>query len=395
MLLICDNKEHDADLKVKAARSASQLKAVLSIMLFYALSACQQETAAPVEEPMIRGLKGYQVSQSANAEVRRYPSVVQPAQESKLSFQVGGKLNAIDLVVGQRVKRGEILASINPASLKLRVQQSTASLNEATAQLNNAKLDYDRKLTLLEKNYVTQSEIDNALSQVKSLTAQVDQAKRQVDLAKEDLSKAELLAPFDGVISSIDTQDFSQVNAGEIILGLYSEGSYEVSFSVPAIIINKLKVGDRAAVSFADVPEQNFVGHIKELGARAGQISAFPVVVALDKPPESLRAGMAAEVELSILIGSGDDGLLVPISSFYFGGAPRPETSRTQQSAIGTVFIYNTDTSTVSTRQVQIQGIRENMAMVYDGLKQGDIVAAAGVSYLHDGQQVKLLPLNN
>lgn len=358
------------------------------------LAGCQKDLSQEPEEPLVRGLKGYQVTRSANAEVRRYPSVVQPARESKLSFEVGGKLQAINLEVGQRVKRGDVLAAIDPASLNLKVQQNSASLDEASAQLRNSQLDYDRKKTLLEKKYVTQAEFDNASSQLKSLQAQVDQARRQLDLAKEDLNKAKLISPFDGVISSVDAQDYAQVSAGEIILGLYSEGSYEVSFSVPAVIINKLQIGDKASVSFADIPGQEYTGHIKELGSRAGQISAFPVVVSLNNPPSSLRAGMAADVELSILVGDGSDGLLVPLSSFYFGGILSTREVNVSENNIGIVFVFDETTSTVRTREVQFHGIRENMAIVYEGIKEGEIIAAAGVSYLHDGQTVKLLPLN-
>ena len=359
------------------------------------ITGCQEDVSDAPKEPMVRGLKGYQVTKSANAEVRRYPSVVQPARESKLSFEVGGKLQAINLEVGQRVKRGDVLAEIDPASLNLKVQQNSASLDEASAQLRNAQLDYDRKKTLLEKNYVTQSEFDSASSQLKSLQAQVDQARRQLDLSKEDLNKAKLESPFDGVISSVEAQDYAQVGAGEMILGLYSEGSYEVSFSVPAVIINKLKVGTTASISFADIPGQEYTGHIKELGSRAGQVSAFPVVVSLNDPPASLRAGMAADVELSILVGDGSEGLLVPLSSFYFGGVLSSREVRVSENNIGIVFVYDEPTSTVKTREIQFHGIRENMAIVYEGIKEGDIIAAAGVSYLHDGQTVKLLPLNN
>lgn len=361
-----------------------------------ALVACTDQAAdSSTDEPMIRGLKGYQVTQSANSEIRRYPSVVQPAQESKLSFEVGGKLRAIELEVGQKVQRGDVLAEIDPASLDLKVQQSTAALDEANAQLRNAQLDFDRKEKLLEKNYVTQSEFDSASSTLKTAQAQVDQARRQLDLTKEDLSKSALISPFDGVISSIDSQDFGQVAAGEVVLGLYSEGSYEMSFTVPAVIINKLKVGKPARVTFSDIPGQDYSGHIKELGSRAEQISAFPVVVSLDNSPATLRAGMAADVELSIPVGKGNDGLLVPLSSFYFGEVTAAQEMAASDQNIGIVFVFDETSSTVKTRKIEFKGIRENMAIVYEGIREGEIVAAAGVSYLYDGQEVKLLPLNN
>lgn len=364
-------------------------------LLALVIIACSNETPEAVETPVIRGMKGFRVSVAANSEVRRYPSVVEPATESKLSFEVGGKLNAIGLQVGQRVKEGQLLAEIDPVSLSLKAQQAKAALDEANAAYNNAKLDYDRKQPLLAKKYVTQSDYDSAKNKLNSAQAQVEQAQKQWDIAKEDLSKSQLLSPFDGVISSIDVKDYAQVSPGQTILGLYSENAYETSFSVPAIIVNSLNVGDKAEVEFSDLPGRAYNAHIKELGSRAAQVSAFPVVVMLDEAPQGLRAGMAAQVSLHIALGSGE-GYLVPLSCFYFGVSHArqlgPENYR--ETSKGFVYLYDPESSTVRQKEVMIFGVRGNMVMVRQGLNEGDIIASAGVSYLHDGQRVKLLPLN-
>lgn len=66
-----------------------------------------------------------------------------------------------------------------------------------------------------------------------------------------------------------------------------------------------------------------------------------------------------------------------------------------RQSGAGTVFVYDPETSTVSGRHVKTAGIRENMLIVYDGLQKGELIAAAGVTFLKEGQKVKLLPLED
>lgn len=377
------------------ASTAQQIATL--ILLSLVVSSCGDNSTDADSTPIIKGLKGFKVSQSANSEVRRYPSVVQPAQESKLSFEVGGKLKAIKLEVGQKVAKGQVLAEIDPVSLELKEQQADASLDESNAALKNATSDYQRKAQLLEKKYVTQSEMDDAANKVKSTQAQVDQATKQLDLAKKDLSKSKLVSPFDGVVSSVEVQDFSQVSAGTVVLGIYSENAYEASFSVPAVIINSLNVGDPARVTFADLTNEDFAGHIKELGSRAGQVSAFPVVVALDDAPIGLRAGMAADISLSIQLDESNAGFLVPLNCFYFGAFGGQNLSDVDHREIrkGFVYLYDEATSTVKQQDISLFGIRGNMAIVNTGLKEGDIIAAAGVSYLHDGQQVKLLPLSN
>lgn len=383
-------------------KSTLHLTAVVTTLIttLLLMLGCSDADTDTDSETIIKGLKGFRVSQSADSETRRYPSVVQPAQESKLSFEVAGKLKDLTLEVGQRVSQGQVLVEIDPVSLELKEQQAKASLDEARAAFKNASSDYERKAQLMEKNYVTQAEIDDAANKVKSTRAQVEQATKQLDLAKKDLSKTQLISPFDGVVSSIEAQDYGQIGAGEPVLGIYSENGYEASFSVPAVIINSLKLGDTARVTFADLTDETFSGHIKELGSRAGQVSAFPVVVALDEAPEGLRAGMAADIALTIRLAGSDTqatGYLVPLNCFYFGAYGQDGLGDVSHRDIrrGYVFLYDQASSTVRKQAIDILGIRENMAIVNEGISEGDIVAAAGVSYLYDGQQVKLLPLAN
>ncbi len=356
------------------------------------------DPAADQSEEIIRGLKAFRISQTANTEIRRYPSIVEPAKESKLSFEVAGQLKEVSLEVGQRVIEGEVLAEINSTSLELQEQEARARLEEAEASVRNAQADFDRKQKLLTDGFVTQSEFDQATSTLSRSKAQVDQAQKQLNIAQENLSKATLISPFDGVVSSVDVESFAQVPAGQQILGLYSEGSFEISFRVPSSVINIIKVGDAADIQIADLGHVTYKGHIKEIGSRAASVSAFPVVVTIDEKADVLRAGMAAEVTLSITLGRETDGYLVPLSAFYVGSddiqGTRPIGGTLGIRNRATLFLFDEETSTVKAKEVDIAGIRENMAIVFEGIKEGDIVASAGVSFLKDGQKVRLLPLD-
>ncbi|NHN36947.1 efflux RND transporter periplasmic adaptor subunit [Pseudomaricurvus alcaniphilus] len=367
----------------------------LPALLFSCLLVACGEPVEIAEPPPVRGMKGYVVSRAANFELRRYPSIVQPARETKLSFEVGGKLKSLDLEVGQRVEPGQILAEIDPVSLQLNLQQAQASLQEARAALSTAKADYQRKQDLLARKFVTQSQYEQAENQYNAATAQLQRAEKSLELARESLKKTRLQAPFKGVISSVESRDFAQVAAGEVVLGMYSEGAYEVSFSVPASIINKIAVGDRASITFPDLGTTVYQGHLKELGARATSISSFPVVVALDETPAALKAGLSAEVTLEIPLDIRSDGFLIPVSGINLDSSPPTDghPNLSAQIGSGTVFVYDSASSTVQRRTISIIGVYDQMLIVGEGLHEGEIIAAAGISYLRDGQQVKLLPM--
>ena len=110
-----------------------------------------------------------------------------------------------------------------------------------------------------------------------------------------------------------------------------------------------------------------------------------------------MAADIALRVGLLNVEADMTSGFLVPLNSFYFGayGANGLGNINHREIRKGFLFVFDETTSTVSKRAVDIIGIRENMAIVNQGVTEGDIIAAAGVSYLYDGQQVKLLPLTD
>jgi RND family efflux transporter MFP subunit len=373
--------------------SIPQLFRLLSLLAYvFVLSGCD-DPAQEASEEVVRGMKGFQVAQTASSEARRYPTVVQPAKESRLAFEVGGQLKEITLEVGQRVIEGQVLAEIDPKSLSLQVEQASAALDQAKAVSRNAASDLDRKTQLLANGFATQASFDQAQSTKRSADAQVEQASKQLDIAEESLSKSKLVAPFDGIVSSVEVDSFASVSPGLPILGLYSDALYQVSFSVPATIVNALEVGAEAFVRVADVPGSVHKGRISEIGSRAERVSAFPVVVDVASGATSFKAGMAAEVELRISLGEVGAGFLVPLNCFAMGALSQTELINPSDRS-AEVFVFDPELSVVNRRVIHISGIRENMAIVNEGLKEGEIIAAAGVSYLIDGQRVRLLPMH-
>jgi multidrug efflux pump subunit AcrA (membrane-fusion protein) len=152
------------------------------------------------------------------------------------------------------------------------------------------------------------------------------------------------------------------------------------------MIFQNLKVGQPAKVEVADRPNVALAGVIKELGSKAEQVSAFPVVVRLKNDVPDLNAGMSVEISLELPLVSGSLGYLVPLSVLA------PEGAKDLQGT-ATVFLYDSATSTVHKHQVTLGGIRDNQLVVTEDLAPGDLVASAGVSFLSDGQKVKLLPV--
>ncbi|MGH1419276.1 MAG: efflux RND transporter periplasmic adaptor subunit [Hyphomicrobiaceae bacterium] len=353
------------------------------------LGACGPTEPEKAEEP-VRGLRTILVKETAETTVRRYPSVLQPGSITTLSFEIAGRLTEVDLDVGQRVKKGDVLAEIDPKSLEFQVQSAQAALSEAQSRAKNAAGDYKRKKTLLEKKVVTQAVADQSRTEAEATAAQVVQAQRSLDTARENLTKAKLIAPFDGILNSVDVQSYANVSTGSSVVTLYALDVFETSFSVSYDVVNRLAVGKKVKVRLADNPDVVLAGHVSELGARADAVSSFPVVVKLDQTDPSIKAGMAVEISMEFSVPLGK-GFSLPVSVLPLDGVIKPRTKPSDVSHTE-VFIYDPQTSTVSRKKVSIAGVRKNKIIIVDGLKLGDRVASAGVSFLREGQKVKLLP---
>ena len=358
---------------------------LICLLLGFGLENCSGKKETE-NEHLVRGLRAYKVAARAESRVRRFPSILQPADVSLLSFEISGQLKAVNLQVGQKVQLGDMLAEIDPRSLQSQVDQANAGVQQAQATVDNAEADFRRQQELLKTRATSRAAFDQSNANLLTARAQLDQARRQLELANHNLDRSKLLAPFSGTIARVEVKSFAQVAAGQPIVTLYSDDRFETSFLVPAVTFQSLKIGQQVDITVADLPNLSLKGAINELGSKAEQVSAFPVVVRLEKNAAGLNAGMSVEVAIEEPLIGGGNGFLLPLTVLV------PEGGKELQR-VATVFVYDSANSTVKKREITVGGIRGNDLVVTSGLETGDLVASAGVSYLVDGQKVKLLPV--
>src|SRR5438105_13371809 len=165
-------------------------RSAVSAMLVLGLQGCGDKSQ-DASQPPVRGLRAYKVAEKAESRVRRFPSVLQPADVSSLSFEIGGQLKAVTLTVGQKVQLGDVLAEIDPRSLQTQVDQASAGVQQAQAQLDNAEGDFQRKEELLKRRVTTQAVFDQSRGTLLRSRAQHDQARRQLALPHHNLARSQ------------------------------------------------------------------------------------------------------------------------------------------------------------------------------------------------------------
>ena len=161
---------------------------------------------------------------------REFPGKLLPAHQSNLAFEIPGKINVINVDIGDAVKKGQILAELDN--------------REATAQLQQAKAKYDLALQILNRYKDLRSEGHISIQDLDNANSEELIAKSQYEFYKVKLEQTKLTAPFDGVIQNRYLDTGSVINGGIPIVEILGSKNVEAHISIPLKYIDKLNIGN-------------------------------------------------------------------------------------------------------------------------------------------------------
>ncbi len=356
----------------------------LGISFLFLMSACSQEEPKPIER--IRAIKTIIVAELTSGPLRKFSGVVEAVDSSVLAFEVSGNVKEVRVKVGDRIKKGQVIAVLDKRTFRLNVQAAEAGVERAKVQLADKKNDLDRyqRISKMDSGAVSQSSLDKSKAAYDSALKNVKYAGSKVKLAKRDLEKTVLVAPFNGIIGEKYVDPFQEVTRGERLFILFSEKAMEVALQIPETVIFHINIGLSTEIRFPTMPDRTYKGTVSEVSSVAGTANAFPVKVAVVDAGDKIRPGMTAEVTLMLSRNDQKTGYLIPLSAVAKGG----------DESKAYVFIFDSKTSTVKKTPITGAGVRGNRVGVTEGVKGGDTVAVAGVTFLEDGQKVKLMKEN-
>lgn len=350
----------------------------VAIPLAVLVAGCEQEPA-PVPEPL-RPIRSFVVSEVASGQLRRFAGLIEASDSSSLSFQVGGNVREVRVNQGDTVRTGQVLAVLDTEPYQLNVQAAQADLERARAYQAQTRTDYERHQRLLAQRAVAQAQFEVAQRNFQAAVSEVDVAVARLNLAQRDLRNTTLTAPFDGAIAARLVDPFVQVQPGQELFRIDAAGDRQVSIGVPETTIAQVSLGMPAEVSVPQIREP-VEARISEIGSAASVGNAFPVKLALLDPPAGARPGMTAEVSLLLPHDKRDTTYFVPLSAIGPGDLPGE----------GVVFVYDPASSSVRRTLVKSSGPLASNMVAVSGVSLGDIVATAGVNFLVDGQNVRLM----
>jgi RND family efflux transporter MFP subunit len=346
------------------------------------LPACSNEPPEVVER--LRPVRAVQVYSTGGQRSRTFSGVAVAGVETNISFKVGGTIQQLAVNVGTVVRKGQLLAELDPTDYQLQLQDAEAAQSRAAAELRNATSDYDRVRGLYEARNASKQDLDAARAGFESATAGVESAKNQVELARRQLGYTRLVAPIDGSIASRPVDINENVQAGQTVCRLDSDANLDVEVAMPGVLIPLVREGGRVQVTFDAISNTQFIALITEVGVAAGGSTTFPVKVRLMEMDARLRSGMSAEVEFDFHSTEVSERYIVP--GFAVG------EDRDGRFVFIVATTGENGVGVVTRRPVTIDLMNNAGIEVTSGLNDGEYVVTAGVSKLTDGQRVRFNP---
>jgi HlyD family secretion protein len=245
---------------------------------------------------------------------------IQPDTVVEVKSKASGEILELRVETGQLVKRGALMARVDPRNPRNLVAQAKADLEVAEARLANATSQRRRADELFESQSITQQEHENALLDYANARAEVVRARVTLDDAQDQLDDTNVLAPITGTIiekqverGQVISSPTRDVGGGTVLMKMADLGLVQVRTLVDETDIGKIQVGQRATVTVDAFPNRPFEGSVLKIEPQAlteQNVTMFPVLVRIDNRGGLLRPGMNSEVEIHV--GQREDVLAVP-----------------------------------------------------------------------------------
>lgn len=369
--------------------------------LAVASAACGGKEPPP---PPPRAVRVIEVAPRDGALASRHAGALEPRRRVELRFEVAGRVASlleVEAAGGRRavqdgdsVRRGQVLATLDPRDFSLQANAAAAALETARAQeraakaaLEKAELDARRARFLFESETIPRAELDKAETALATARdalagarAQARAQAEQVALARGSVADTRLVAPFDGVVGRRGTDVGETISPGQPAFTLLDVGEMRTVFGVPDVRVGDLRQGQRVPVEVDAFPGRVILGTVTMIAPVPDPaLRSYAVEVTIPNEDGRLRAGMVATASLA-----RDDrtpATLVPLSAVARGPGGK-----------GFVAFVVGREGTASARPIELGDLHDNDVNVREGLSPGDRVVVEGAQLLHDGARVEVVP---
>ena len=316
---------------------------LIGISLSFSLYADQQ-----LEVLEVKTSQSYEIS-------KNLPGELLPFQQSKIAFEITGRISSIYVDIGDRVKKDEMLAKLDDSEVNANLEQAVARLDLANQVLNRFE-------DLRKKGFISIQDFDKAKSEYLV-------AKSQVKFFEVKKSQTILRAPYDGFIQNRFVDEGTVINGSNPILEILDANKVEAHVSIPENLVNNLEVSNDYTF---EIGQEKAIGKFKRLAPMSA--SGSNSRLAIFEFSDFFIPGSV--IDLIIKIKKSEQGIWLPINSL----------SQSEQGLWSVYTVSDDGSNRVEKDLVRILHFENNYAYVSGTLKDGDLVILGGLSKIIEGQ---------
>ena len=316
---------------------------LVGISLSFSLYADQQ-----LEVLEVKTSQSYEIS-------KNLPGELLPFQQSKIAFEITGRISSIYVDIGDRVKKDEVLAKLDDSEVNANLEQAVARLDLANQVLNRFE-------DLRKKGFISIQDFDKAKSEYLV-------AKSQVKFFEVKKSQTILRAPYDGFIQNRFVDEGTVINGSNPILEILDANKVEAHVSIPENLVNNLEVSNDYIF---EIGQEKAIGKFKRLAPMSA--SGSNSRLAIFEFSDFFIPGSV--IDLIIKIKKSEQGIWLPINSL----------SQSEQGLWSVYTVSDDGSNRVEKDLVRILHFENNYAYVSGTLKDGDLVILGGLSKIIEGQ---------
>ncbi len=341
------------------------------------LAGCGKEQS---KAPEVRPVRTMTVVSEQAAGTVEFSGDVRPRIESRLGFRVPGKIIARLVDVGATVRKGQVLARLDPTDLALAQQSAQAQLQAAKTDRDLAAADLKRFSELFAKGFISAAEQQRHQANYDAAQARYDQAAAGYRNQSNQAAYATLEADADGVVTGVDAEVGQVVSAGQPVVRVAQTAEKEVVVGIPEDQVDTLRKSPDVRIELWADPSRSLPGKVREIAPAADPVTrTYTVKITVPNPPPDLKLGMTAVATFVRPGGGADSGGM---------GVRVPITALLQEQGKNVVWLYDAASQTVKPVPVTVSAPRDNVLLVTGGLSPGQTIVTAGVHLLKAGQRV-------
>lgn len=350
-----------------------QIVFLTNLLAIFALCACSPDEPR-AEKP--RPVRTVTAALTDSGEEIVLTGEIRPHVETDLGFRIDGRVVSRLVDIGAMVRKGQVLATLDPRDVSNQLQAAEADLRSAQSSESLTQLALDRQRALLRTQVVAQARVDEAETNWRTAVARRQAAAANLENARNRLAYARLLADEDGVVTAVGANPGQVVATGQMVVKVAATEERDAVFSVPEAVLANGTADFRVRVSLISDPSVQTVGSVRDVSPTADSVTrSYRVRIALPEAPAVMAFG--ATVSGQVVMGS-DRLFVLPASALTrAGGSPA-------------VYVVDPSSSTLRRTDVHVARYSATRIFVSSGLAPGEKVVVAGVSKLRPGQAVAL-----